>query len=36
VLNVESPNAEARRFYERLGFLDHARMMRIEVDALLA
>jgi ribosomal protein S18 acetylase RimI-like enzyme len=36
LLNVESPNAEARRFYERLGFLDHARMMRIEVDALLA
>jgi ribosomal protein S18 acetylase RimI-like enzyme len=35
LLNVESPNAEARHFYERLGFLDHARMMRIEVESLL-
>ena len=36
LLNVESPNAAARRFYEGLGFLDHARMMRAEVESLLA
>jgi ribosomal protein S18 acetylase RimI-like enzyme len=36
LLNVESPNAAARRFYEGLGFVDHARMMRVEVESLLA
>jgi ribosomal protein S18 acetylase RimI-like enzyme len=34
VLTVETPNEQARAFYDRLGFEDAARMLRIEVDRL--
>ena len=36
VLNVDTPNVGAQALYERLGFLDSARVMRIGVAALLA
>ena len=36
VLSVDTPNEQARRFYERLGFVDAARTLRIEVERLLA
>jgi ribosomal protein S18 acetylase RimI-like enzyme len=36
VLNVDTPNEGARAFYERLGFADAARTLRVEVDRLLA
>jgi ribosomal protein S18 acetylase RimI-like enzyme len=36
VLNVDTPNEAARAFYERLGFADAARTLRVEVDRLLA
>jgi ribosomal protein S18 acetylase RimI-like enzyme len=35
VLNVDTPNEGARVFYERLGFADAARTLRVEVDRLL-
>jgi len=35
VLSVDTPNETARALYDRLGFEDAARMLRIEVDALL-
>ena len=35
VLSVDTPNEQARALYDRLGFEDAARMLRIEVDALL-
>ncbi len=35
VLSVDTPNEHARAFYERLGFADAARMLRIEADRLL-
>jgi len=35
LLTVDTPNEAARRLYERLGFADAARMLRIEVDRLL-
>jgi ribosomal protein S18 acetylase RimI-like enzyme len=35
VLSVDTPNEPARTLYERLGFQDAARMLRIEIDALL-
>lgn len=35
VLNVDTPNEGARAFYERLGFADAARTLRVEVDRLL-
>jgi len=35
VLSVDTPNETARALYDRLGFEDSARMLRIEVDALL-
>src|SRR5438093_12431293 len=34
-LSVDTPNETARALYERLGFQDAARMLRIEIDALL-
>jgi ribosomal-protein-alanine N-acetyltransferase len=36
VLSVDTPNEGARAFYERLGFEDASRMLRTEVDRLLA
>jgi ribosomal protein S18 acetylase RimI-like enzyme len=35
VLSVDTPNENARRLYDRLGFEDAARMLRADVDALL-
>jgi ribosomal protein S18 acetylase RimI-like enzyme len=35
VLNVDTPNEDARAFYERLGFADAARILRAEVRSLL-
>jgi ribosomal-protein-alanine N-acetyltransferase len=35
VLSVDTPNAGARAFYERLGFEDASRMLRARVDHLL-
>jgi ribosomal protein S18 acetylase RimI-like enzyme len=35
VLAVDTPNVQARAFYDRLGFVDAARMLRIEADRLL-
>jgi ribosomal protein S18 acetylase RimI-like enzyme len=35
VLTVDTPNAGARAFYERLGFEDASRMLRARVDRLL-
>jgi ribosomal protein S18 acetylase RimI-like enzyme len=35
VLSVDTPNEGARALYERLGFIDAARTLRIEVRALL-
>jgi len=35
VLSVDTPNEDARAFYERLGFDDSARMLRAPVDRLL-
>jgi ribosomal protein S18 acetylase RimI-like enzyme len=35
VLNVDTPNRAGRSLYERLGFVDAARMLRAEVDDLL-
>jgi ribosomal protein S18 acetylase RimI-like enzyme len=35
VLSVDTPNEQARRFYDRLGFVDAARMLRTEADRLL-
>ncbi len=36
VLSVDTPNAGARAFYDRLGFEDASRMLRVGVDRLLA
>ena len=35
VLSVDTPNEDARRFYERLGFVDAARTLRADVEDLL-
>ena len=35
VLTVDTPNEQARAFYDRLGFVDHARTLRAGVDDLL-
>jgi ribosomal protein S18 acetylase RimI-like enzyme len=35
LLSVDTPNEDARAFYERLGFTDAARMLRVDVDDLL-
>jgi ribosomal protein S18 acetylase RimI-like enzyme len=35
LLSVDTPNEAARAFYERLGFVDAARMLRADVDRLL-
>jgi ribosomal protein S18 acetylase RimI-like enzyme len=35
LLTVDTPNDAARALYERLGFVDSARQLRAEVDALL-
>jgi len=35
VLSVDTPNEKARALYDRLGFEDAARMLRVEVDALI-
>ncbi|MGH3082291.1 MAG: GNAT family N-acetyltransferase [Gaiellaceae bacterium] len=35
LLNVDTPNEDARAFYERLGFTDAARMLRADVEDLL-
>jgi ribosomal protein S18 acetylase RimI-like enzyme len=35
ILSVDTPNEIARAFYDRLGFVDAARMLRAEVDQLL-
>ena len=35
VLNVDTPNAAARAFYARLGFVDAARTLRADVGTLL-
>jgi [ribosomal protein S18]-alanine N-acetyltransferase len=36
VLSVDTPNDGARAFYDRLGFEDAARLLRVGVDRLLA
>jgi ribosomal protein S18 acetylase RimI-like enzyme len=36
LLSVDTPNADARTFYDRLGFEDASRMLRARVDRLLA
>jgi len=36
VLSVDTPNEQARSLYERLGFEDAARVLRVEVARLLA
>ena len=35
VLSVDTPNAGARSFYEKLGLVDAARTLRAEVETLL-
>lgn len=35
VLNVDTPNAAARSLYEKLGFVDAARTLRVEVRSFL-
>jgi ribosomal protein S18 acetylase RimI-like enzyme len=35
ILSVDTPNDGARVFYDRLGFVDAARLLRAEVDQLL-
>jgi ribosomal protein S18 acetylase RimI-like enzyme len=35
VLSVDTPNEGAREFYERLGFVDAARTLRLDVQSLL-
>jgi ribosomal protein S18 acetylase RimI-like enzyme len=35
VLSVDAPNEAARAFYDRLGFVDHARVLRVDVEDLL-
>ena len=35
VLSVDTPNEGARAFYDRLGFEDASRMLRVSVDRLL-
>jgi ribosomal protein S18 acetylase RimI-like enzyme len=35
VLSVDTPNEPARLFYDRLGFVDAARTLRIDIDSLL-
>jgi len=35
VLSVDTPNEQARRFYDRLGFEDASRLLRAGVDDLL-
>jgi ribosomal protein S18 acetylase RimI-like enzyme len=35
LLSVDTPNEDARAFYERLGFVDAARMLRVDVERLL-
>ena len=35
VLSVDTPNVVARSFYEKLGFVDAARTLRVEVGTLL-
>ena len=35
LLSVDTPNEGARAFYERLGFVDAARMLRSDIDRLL-
>lgn len=35
VLSVDTPNEKARALYDRLGFEDAARMLRVEIDALI-
>jgi ribosomal protein S18 acetylase RimI-like enzyme len=35
VLSVDTPNLPARAMYEALGFVDQARILRADVDALL-
>ena len=35
VLSVDTPNEPARLFYDRLGFVDAARTLRVDIDSLL-
>jgi ribosomal protein S18 acetylase RimI-like enzyme len=35
VLNVDTPNAAARSLYEKLGFVDAARTLRVDIGTLL-
>ena len=35
VLSVDTPNESARALYDRLGFVDAARTLRVDVDRLL-
>jgi ribosomal protein S18 acetylase RimI-like enzyme len=35
VLSVDTPNEPARLLYDRLGFVDAARTLRVDVDSLL-
>ena len=35
VLSVDTPNESARALYDRLGFVDAARTLRVDVERLL-
>jgi ribosomal protein S18 acetylase RimI-like enzyme len=35
ILSVDTPNEAARAFYARLGFIDSARMLRVDVESLV-
>ena len=36
VLSVDTPNEAARHLYDKLGFVDAARMLRVEIDQLVS
>lgn len=36
VLSVDTPNEAARHLYDKLGFVDTARMLTVEIDQLVS